>query len=393
MLGVAIRQAQCLGIHRESTLAKCTPFEAEMRRRLWWCLMLYDSRMGEKADHKDPVLAPTWDCRLPANCNDSDLWPEMKEPPTPSRSRATEALFVVLRGEMADHMRNSSWFLDFSNPCLKPLAKELPGNGSLDALYQNIERDYLRFCDTDNRLHFLSIHTTKLYVLRSRLFEHFARFLNTNGQQSEAERDRGLQMALDYIDCDTLLTSSPLCQGYLWYLQSYFPFPAYMHTIQDLRRRPLNQLAERAWEVMHVNYQSRFRAFSHYIGEKKLVTPLFIMFSRTVLTAWEALQKASRDPSSLQPPKIVTEILARQLAAMPAGLNSDSGSFTDPQGVNSSIPTFTSGPPSQSNSSPFGMESIPESYSMSFDSMPYPSMVAQDSFTYDATQFDWFLQP
>lgn len=393
MLGVAIRLAQCLGMHRESMLARCTPFEAEMRRRLWWCLMLYDERMGEKADHKDPVLAPTWDCRIPLSCNDSDLWPEMKEPPSPSRSRTTESLFVVIRSELGDHMRNSSWYLDFSNPCLKPLAKELPDNGSLDALYHRLDREYLRHCDMDNRIQFFTVYLAKLYILRSRLFEHFAAFLNRNGQQSEAERDQGLQRALDYLDCDTLITTSPLCSGYLWYMQSYFPFPAYMHTIQDLRRRPLSHLAERAWDVMHANYQSRLKAYAHYIPDKKMNTPLFIMFSRTVLTAWEALQKASGDPASLPTPKIVTEIVARQLAAMPVGPSSDSSTFGDAQGISTTIATLTPGAPNQNTSPPFAMAAGPQHYMANYDAMPYQSMVAPDSFTYDITQFDWFLQP
>lgn len=52
MLGVAIRIAQRMGIHSESALSKCTVFEAELSRRLWWSLMLFDSRISEMADHK-----------------------------------------------------------------------------------------------------------------------------------------------------------------------------------------------------------------------------------------------------------------------------------------------------------------------------------------------------
>ena len=252
MLGLAIRIAECQGIHRESTLVKCTVFEAEMRRRLWWCLMLYDTRMGEKADHKDPSLAPTWDCRQPINCNDSDLWPDMKEPPI-SRSRSTEALYSVIRAEIADHIRNSEWFLDFSNPRLKPLAKELPDGGSIDVLEQRIQRDYLRYCDMNNPIHFFTVGATKAHLIRSRLFEHFARSLNNSGPQTEDQRDHGISIALDYLMNDQELVGSPLCRGYLWYLQSYFPFPAYMHLIQDLQRRPLGRLADRVWSVMHTN--------------------------------------------------------------------------------------------------------------------------------------------
>ncbi|KAH8688779.1 hypothetical protein BGW36DRAFT_392158 [Talaromyces proteolyticus] len=82
MLGIAIRIAQRMTIHSESALAKCTVFEAELGRRLWWALVL-------------------WDCRVPLSLNDSDLRPEMKEPPNVQRT-PTDALFIVVRSELGD---------------------------------------------------------------------------------------------------------------------------------------------------------------------------------------------------------------------------------------------------------------------------------------------------
>lgn len=391
---MAVRLSECLGIHRESSHAKCTPFEAEMRRRLWWALALYDSRMSEKADHKDSKLNPTWDCRTPVNCNDSDLWPDMKEPPTPSKG-ATEATFVVLRSELADHMRNSQWHLDFTNPRLKPLARDLPGDGDLQALYRRVNQDYLRHCNADNRLHFFILNFTNSYLQRAKLFEHFAGILNRRDGQplSEADSDKGLQLALDYLDCDTLLIASPHCRGYLWYLQSYFPFPAYMHTIQDMRRRPLGQLVGRAWEVMHANYQARFRAYFHYLRTRgTIMTPMFIMFSRTVLAAWDAQQKASLDPSELQTPKIVTEILARSMAETPLDPTSGAPVYTEQQtAIPKGLSSFAGGTTAPDPNAPISFENGQDSFMMSLDMMPYPSMVAQDSFTYDPSQFEWFM--
>jgi len=61
MLGVAMRIAQRMGIHTESTYAKYTALEAEMRRRLWWSLVIFDNRMCEMATYsKGTMLIPTW---------------------------------------------------------------------------------------------------------------------------------------------------------------------------------------------------------------------------------------------------------------------------------------------------------------------------------------------
>jgi hypothetical protein len=50
MLAAAIRIAQRMGLHNESTYTRYTAVEAEMRRRLWWSLVIFDHRMCEMSD-------------------------------------------------------------------------------------------------------------------------------------------------------------------------------------------------------------------------------------------------------------------------------------------------------------------------------------------------------
>ena len=52
MMGIAVRIAQRQGLHAESCNQEFSPFEAEMRRRLWWQIVLLDSRIGELANYK-----------------------------------------------------------------------------------------------------------------------------------------------------------------------------------------------------------------------------------------------------------------------------------------------------------------------------------------------------
>jgi Fungal specific transcription factor domain len=99
MLDAAIRIAQRMGIHKESTYAKCTALEAEMRRRLWWLLIIFDHRIAEMSDQTITMLTPTWNCRTTLNVNDFDLRLEMKTPPE-VHEKPTEALFAVVRSEL-----------------------------------------------------------------------------------------------------------------------------------------------------------------------------------------------------------------------------------------------------------------------------------------------------
>lgn len=308
MLGIAIRIAQRMGLHSESSYAKCPALEAEMRRRLWWSLILFDTRICEMADYKAVMLTPTWDCRAPLNVNDFDLHPEMKHPPA-VQGKSTEALFAVVRSEMGEFVRHSAFHLDFVSPALKTVAKDVqrgpvPGGGELVTLAKTIDDKYLKFCNPENPLHFMTIWTTRGYLAKNHLVEHFSRFSGSSKQQTDAQRDAAISHALSMLECDTKLMTSPLTKGYLWLVHFHFPFPAYIHIFQDLRRRPLNDHAEQTWEIMSDNYEARFMC----LGQGDL--PFFRIFAQTVLQAWEARQVvlSSQSGISLVPPRVVSEI-------------------------------------------------------------------------------------
>ncbi|EKG13745.1 Transcription factor fungi [Macrophomina phaseolina MS6] len=302
MLGAALRIAQRMGIDSEPANARCTALEAEMRRRLWWALVLFDSRVGELANCRSAALAPTWDCRIPLNLNDADLWPEMREPAA-VLGKCTEALFAAVRSELGEFLRHNAVHLDFTVPALKAISKEPQEEDGLDGLERMINDNYLRFFDPENSLHFMTIWTTRLFLARYRLVEHYSRNTGASIQQTETRRNAALPYALDMLDCDTKVMASPLAKGYRWLFNFYFPFPAYVHIVQELKRPPVGEHAERAWEMMSAHSDSRFSFSPATTDENSLSEP----FAGFVLQAWEpreaALQESGRP---LTPPRIVS---------------------------------------------------------------------------------------
>jgi len=55
-LGLAKRMALSLGLHRELPEWNITPFQREMRRRIWWCLYMFDS--GASTTFGRAILLP-----------------------------------------------------------------------------------------------------------------------------------------------------------------------------------------------------------------------------------------------------------------------------------------------------------------------------------------------
>ncbi|OKL63914.1 hypothetical protein UA08_00618 [Talaromyces atroroseus] len=327
MLGVAIRTAQRMGIQNESALAKHPVIEAEMRRRLWWSLVLFDYRLSEITTSHITTLDPTWDCKVPLNVNDSDLRPDMKEPPA-IQGVSTEALFAVLRSELGEYIRHTLAHLNFTNPALKSLAS-ISQNGSaseggeMDQLERIIENRYLKFCDPENPLHYMTIWTMRAYIAKSRLFEHHVKYYNSSVSQTDAQRDSATSLALRMLESDTKIMTSPITKGFRWINRLYFPFPAYLQIAQDLRMRPASKQVSLAWEVLSDSYDAWFESQSTDIG------PIYEIYARVILQAWEACEEASKlSGVTSTPPRIVTYI-RRTLSGGPKHAPDDSTDYTN----------------------------------------------------------------
>ena len=102
--GLAVRVAQSLGLHRDGgRLASLTPFDAEMRRRLWWHLLTCDWRASEdygleggrdRSSATRSFLLDT-DVLLPLNVDDQLLFPGMRTRP-PSHEGWTTMTFALI---------------------------------------------------------------------------------------------------------------------------------------------------------------------------------------------------------------------------------------------------------------------------------------------------------
>ena len=384
MLGVAIRIAERMGIHSESDLAKCTALEAEMRRRLWWSLLLFDTRIGEMANYKTTKLAPTWDCRIPLNVNDSDLRSEMKEPPE-VLGKSTEAIFAVVRGELGEFVRNTMFYLDFAAPVLKPIAKDvqsgpIPEGGELVALEKMIEDKYLKSCDPENPLHFMTIWTARAFLAKYRLMEHHSKYSSSSMHQTEAQRDAAISHALNVLECDTKLTTSPLTKGFFWLMDFYFPFPVYIQILQDLRRRPVSRQAEQAWAVMNDSYGARVGFL--YRGDG----PFFKILAKIVLQAWKAREVAFRQlEESLTTPRFVSSIsdIVAQTAQSAQNDNTE-----QPHGVmGMGVDDFLMSMPMGFDSHIYSLER--QAGDAEMGPGVYPHMPGQAPLDVDVNQLDW----
>ncbi|RJE27329.1 Transcription factor [Aspergillus sclerotialis] len=169
------------------------------------------------SDYKTTTLTSTWDCRTPLNVNDFELRTGTMSYPR-SSEKPTEALFVVVRSELAELIGHSAFHINFVNPLLNAVAKtkdsrnmSIADKDEMAMIQKTIEERYLAFCDPDDPLHYMTIWTTRGFLARNRLLEHYARYSTSSApQQTDSQRNATLSYALDMLECDRRPRVSPL---------------------------------------------------------------------------------------------------------------------------------------------------------------------------------------
>lgn len=101
-LGIAVRMALGLGFHKNMDESQVSLFDQEVRRRVWWCLYVFDCAQTITYGRPLGVSCNGVDTRLPMNVVDSSLTsstvtlPEEEKLPTIYTSVRLQALFHLL---------------------------------------------------------------------------------------------------------------------------------------------------------------------------------------------------------------------------------------------------------------------------------------------------------
>jgi Fungal specific transcription factor domain len=106
LLGLAIRFAQRLGVHRDGHLHKLSPWRVEMRRRMWHHILLMDTWCVENEGAESMLFPTSYDTALPQCSNDAN-WDACEfavEGPSPS-IEFTDMTGALVQYEIASAMR------------------------------------------------------------------------------------------------------------------------------------------------------------------------------------------------------------------------------------------------------------------------------------------------
>jgi hypothetical protein len=306
LTGISVRIGQRMGLNVDGTTYGLLPFEVEMRRRLWWQLLLLDTRVGELSGYGPSLHMHMWSTKLPSNVNDSSLFPDMREPPV-EHPGATEMLFALQRCEVAQ----------FVYKCRRICGPTEMSDATIEAFEGMLEKKYLRYCDTQVPMHFISLLVAKGAICRLRMGSHHPSLLSSKAKEmSEQELDKLFLSGLAMLENHHTMMGAKSISRFLWYVHTNFPFPAHVYLICALRYRATGELADRAWKQLEENFERRSKSdLAKRIWQPRSASSTLRMATANLtVKSWEAREAALRifQPNTPTPPFIVQlrELLA-----------------------------------------------------------------------------------
>ncbi|KAB8246569.1 hypothetical protein BDV35DRAFT_392814 [Aspergillus flavus] len=249
--GIAIRLAQSIGLHRDGTSLNLTPFESELRLRVWWHLCMLDARSPE--DHgfelTDNLL--NHGPRLPLNVNDDQLYLTMEELPTESEEwtemsfslegiKGTRLLHSILgtrsKDTLDDIAAKRRTIEDYKNWLDNILSSS---SHSLDHLSNLAYRHYITAC---KKMEFL-------LLIREEIYQEKQARVRSGPDYSTRPSFKAARDVLEssYI----LLQDSGPFRQYTWLFKTYTQWYALAYVLRCLctSRRTLEN--DRVWDLVN----------------------------------------------------------------------------------------------------------------------------------------------
>ncbi|EKV04756.1 hypothetical protein PDIG_87480 [Penicillium digitatum PHI26] len=248
MTGIVIRMSQALGLHRDGThFDYLSPYEIEMRRRVWWSLCVLDVRSSEDQGTDYTITKSSFDTKIPLNINETDLDPESKETPQAhdaltdmSVARVTFGMCEVTRQMMAHGFKD-----DAPSP-------EEQGR-LLQQIYQGLERDFLQYStDSGNIRYWVIVTVARLLMAKMTLLIYLPLlFSSPNEEFSEELRTKLLISSIEVAEYNHALNNEHACRHWRWVFQTYTHWYSIVYMMLEISRRPWSPLSERAWVALH----------------------------------------------------------------------------------------------------------------------------------------------
>ncbi|OOQ84245.1 C6 transcription factor domain-containing protein [Penicillium brasilianum] len=290
LTGISARIGQRIGLHRDGENLGLSPFEVELRRRLFYQIFPHDSRASQSAGIDYISLPQAWDTRPPLNINDDQIWPGMTEKPVEQKG-ATDMMFCLSRAYVGKRLAESGKSINRTGPWSSPDYRE--AEEVISAAESEVEEKFIRYCDIVNPLHFLTIGLARSGMTAMRLKLRLPKVRDQTA--TDLERKELFQLAQRTLDTDMAVHSHSGTSRFQWHIKPFFlwgtrdSFIFMLTTLLKQRDLLSHDQIKAAWKSVGELYKNHDELFDSRQA-------LSMAMRCLALKAWDSWQSRSSAP-------------------------------------------------------------------------------------------------
>ncbi|KAI9648599.1 hypothetical protein NHQ30_003236 [Ciborinia camelliae] len=257
-IGLAVRIARAIGLHRDPGYGE--PFDLEMRRRVWWTLLVLDTRASEDRGTETMITDGSFDTKMPANINDEDIAMTSKSPVVDKQGVTDMTFSCITMTVSRIGLKMNFVPTQKDAPILTSEQKEQ----MIKEFTDRIESTYLANSDPSDPDCWWFCRLSRLLSLKLWLVTQYP-LQRRKSSYRVLPRGQSLRTAMAFLNLTEEMLQHEKSKGWFWYVQTFVPWHAIAVALAELCAEPTGALADEAWKVIEYHYNK----WSEYVADTK----------------------------------------------------------------------------------------------------------------------------
>ncbi|THZ72897.1 hypothetical protein D6C85_04417 [Aureobasidium pullulans] len=254
LTGTAVRMAQLMDLSNDSPRLKLSPFEVQMRRRLWWTICRLDLRTAEAYGLQPSLLETRSRDTLPLNVNDLDLYPEAIEAPAP-RTGITDMTLPLVGYEITRLVSTinipDSYDMGADGADARmnqAIARKMRMVGECQTRLQS---DYLQYANPSGPFDWMTTTFTRLMLTKCTLLIYHPLNGAATRPLTPEVKDQLFSASIDTVQYSHALKFEPRIEKWAWFFRGFVQWHALAYVAAELGHRTGTSEVDRAWKVLN----------------------------------------------------------------------------------------------------------------------------------------------
>ena len=222
---------------------------AEERRRTWWQMQQVDMLISLVVGCVPMSLNVNWDTNMPANLEDSDVWPNTKTLP-PDRPGLTSMSQVLYKYTIDQYIRTTAqrgaaWLTSAKVSMMEK-------DAWTEYIRKELVDNFLQYCEPVNPIHLYIQIGVQSFLLAAQRSAWQPLMANTRiSDMSLGDRDNFLKNCTKTMDYYILVKTTPTLAHFRWYYEYYFASSALVYVIVEAHHRAATAEAVSLWAIIN----------------------------------------------------------------------------------------------------------------------------------------------